>query len=79
MGLGKTMQAITAIRMLIRSGEVRSVLLVCPKPLVTNWKREFAMWAPELPVSVIEGDQDEATLALAIARRARSRSPTMKL
>jgi SNF2 family DNA or RNA helicase len=59
MGLGKTMQAITAIRMLVRSGEARSVLLVCPKPLVTNWKREFAMWAPELPLSVIEGDQEK--------------------
>ena len=26
-----------------------SVLLVCPKPLVTNWQREFALWAPEVP------------------------------
>lgn len=57
MGLGKTMQAISAIRMLIRSGEVRSVLLICPKPLVTNWKREFGMWAPEIPFDIIEGDQ----------------------
>ena len=57
MGLGKTMQAITAIRLLLRSGEVRSVLLICPKPLVSNWKREFALWAPELPLGVIEGDQ----------------------
>ncbi|MGQ9914531.1 MAG: DEAD/DEAH box helicase [Thermogutta sp.] len=58
MGLGKTMQAITAIRLLIRGGEARSVLLVCPKPLVTNWKREFEQWAPEIPVLVIEGDQN---------------------
>ena len=57
MGLGKTMQAITAIRMLLRSGELRSVLLICPKPLVTNWKREFGMWAPEIPLTIIEGDQ----------------------
>lgn len=57
MGLGKTMQAITAIRLLIHSGEIRSVLLVCPKPLVSNWQREFASWAPELPVAIIEGDQ----------------------
>jgi len=57
MGLGKTMQAITAIRLLIRSGELRSVLLVCPKPLVTNWHRELDLWAPEIPVLVIEGDQ----------------------
>ena len=57
MGLGKTMQAITAMRVLLRAGEIETVLLVCPKPLVTNWLREFALWAPELPVTVIEGDQ----------------------
>jgi SNF2 family DNA or RNA helicase len=57
MGLGKTMQAITAMRLLLRRGEVRSILLVCPKPLVTNWQREFGVWAPEVPVMVIEGDQ----------------------
>ena len=57
MGLGKTMQAITALRMLVRAGEIRSVLLICPKPLVTNWKREFTLWAPELPITIIEGDQ----------------------
>ncbi len=57
MGLGKTMQAITALRMLLHAGEIRNVLLVCPKPLVTNWQREFQAWAPEIPLTVIEGDQ----------------------
>ncbi len=57
MGLGKTMQAITAARLLLHAGELQSVLFICPKPLVTNWQREFAAWAPELPVTVIEGDQ----------------------
>ena len=57
MGLGKTMQAITTIRLLLRSGEVRNVLLICPKPLVSNWRREFTQWAPEIPVGIIEGDQ----------------------
>ncbi len=57
MGLGKTMQAITAMRLLLHAGELRQVLLVCPKPLVTNWQREFSQWAPELPVVVVEGDQ----------------------
>jgi len=57
MGLGKTMQAITAIRLLLRCGELKTVLLVCPKPLVSNWRREFNLWAPEVPVSVIEGEQ----------------------
>ena len=56
MGLGKTMQAITTVRMLLLAGHVRNVLLVCPKPLVTNWVREFRQWAPEIPVTVIEGD-----------------------
>lgn len=55
MGLGKTMQAITAIRLLVHHGQLRRVLLICPKPLVTNWQREFAQWAPELPVSSIDG------------------------
>ena len=57
MGLGKTMQAITAIRLLLHAGELRSALIVCPKPLVTNWQREFHQWAPEVPLTVIEGDQ----------------------
>jgi SNF2 family DNA or RNA helicase len=56
MGLGKTMQSITAIRLLMRSAQARRVLLVCPKPLIPNWTREFKMWAEELPVMVLEGD-----------------------
>jgi SNF2 family DNA or RNA helicase len=55
MGLGKTMQAITAIRLMVHQGQLRRVLLVCPKPLVSNWQREFAQWAPELPVTSVEG------------------------
>ncbi len=55
MGLGKTMQAITTIRLLLRTGEVRNVLLVCPKPLITNWQREFSLWAPEVNVQTIDG------------------------
>jgi SNF2 family DNA or RNA helicase len=57
MGLGKTMQATMAMRLLVRSEQVRRSLLVCPKPLVTNWQREFKLWAPELPVTVVSGNQ----------------------
>ncbi len=56
MGLGKTMQAISTMRMLLCSGELRNILLVCPKPLVSNWLREFSVWAPEIPVMAIEGN-----------------------
>jgi SNF2 family DNA or RNA helicase len=57
MGLGKTMQAIIALRLLAHEGRVRRALVVCPKPLVTNWQRELREWAPELPVTVVEGAQ----------------------
>jgi SNF2 family DNA or RNA helicase len=56
MGLGKTMQAISTIRLLLCSGQVRNVLMICPKPLVSNWLREFRVWAPEIPVAAIEGN-----------------------
>lgn len=63
MGLGKTMQAISTIRLLLCSGQARSVLLVCPKPLVSNWLREFSVWAPEIPVVAIEGNAAKRELA----------------
>jgi SNF2 family DNA or RNA helicase len=63
MGLGKTMQAISTIRLLLCSGQARSVLLVCPKPLVSNWLREFRVWAPEIPIVAIEGNAGKRELA----------------
>jgi SNF2 family DNA or RNA helicase len=57
MGLGKTMQAVTSVRLLIHRDWLRRILLICPKPLVSNWQREFRLWAPELPVTVVEGTQ----------------------
>ena len=55
MGLGKTMQTIVCIRMLLRSSQVKRVLVICPKPLIPNWQRELAMWAEEIPVATVEG------------------------
>ncbi|MEE2781413.1 MAG: DEAD/DEAH box helicase [Planctomycetota bacterium] len=59
MGLGKTMQAITSLRLLLHCGQLRRVLLICPKPLVTNWQREFDLWAPEIPLNVISGNAEQ--------------------
>ncbi len=59
MGLGKTMQAITSMRMLLRTRQATSILLICPKPLVTNWLREFKTWAPEVTVAAIQGNKSE--------------------
>jgi SNF2 family DNA or RNA helicase len=59
MGLGKTMQTIATVRMLLRAGFIKSVLIICPKPLVTNWQREFKSWAPEITVAAIKGNQHQ--------------------
>jgi SNF2 family DNA or RNA helicase len=56
MGLGKTAQAIIALRLLFHAGIIRRALLVCPKPLVTNWSRELRSWAEDMPFEVIGGD-----------------------
>ena len=56
MGLGKTAQAILAIRLLIQAGMARSVLIVCPKPLVFNWARELKLWAADMPFETFAGD-----------------------
>ena len=53
MGLGKTVQVIAAIRRLFNRAALRSVLLLCPKNLLTNWEREFERWAPELGIAVL--------------------------
>jgi SNF2 family DNA or RNA helicase len=58
MGLGKTVQTIIALRLLFSAGLIRRALLVCPKPLVTNWSRELRTWAEDLPFEVIGGSAD---------------------
>lgn len=56
MGLGKTGQAILALRLLFQAGLIRRGLIVCPKPLVSNWSRELRTWAEDLPFEVVGGD-----------------------
>jgi SNF2 family DNA or RNA helicase len=56
MGLGKTAQTILAMRLLFHNGTLKRTLVVCPKPLVTNWTRELSIWAPDVPFEVISGD-----------------------
>ena len=55
-GLGKTAQAIRALKKLQEDGtEVFPALIVCPNTLKKNWKREFAKWWPDVKVTVIKG------------------------
>jgi SNF2 family DNA or RNA helicase len=55
-GLGKTAQAIRAIKKLHDRGEdVFPALIVCPNTLKKNWEREFDKWWPGVDVTVIGG------------------------
>jgi len=55
-GLGKTAQAIRALKELQAQGnDVFPALIVCPNTLKKNWKREFERWWPGVDVEVIKG------------------------
>ena len=55
-GLGKTAQAIRALKRFQDGGEqVFPALIVCPNTLKKNWQREFARWWPGVNVEVIKG------------------------
>jgi SNF2 family DNA or RNA helicase len=56
MGTGKTVMSCVALRLLVRSGAVRSALIVCPLSLLGVWDEHLARWAPELRVTVVHGD-----------------------
>ena len=55
-GLGKTAQAIRALKKLQEDGEeVFPALIVCPNTLKKNWAREFVKWWPDVKTQVIKG------------------------
>jgi SNF2 family DNA or RNA helicase len=55
-GLGKTAQAIRALKELQERGEsVFPALIICPNTLKKNWEREFALWWPGVNVQVVGG------------------------
>jgi SNF2 family DNA or RNA helicase len=56
MGLGKTLQAIAHVVTEKENGRLTSpALVVAPKSLCGNWKRELERFAPSLRVVVVEG------------------------
>ena len=55
-GLGKTAQAIRALKKMHDNGEqVFPALVICPNTLKKNWEREFDRWWPGVNVTVING------------------------
>jgi len=59
-GLGKTAQAIRALKAIQDSGEdVFPALIVCPNTLKKNWAREFGRWWPDVKTQVIKGSSTQ--------------------
>ncbi|MCK4625675.1 MAG: restriction endonuclease, partial [Phycisphaerae bacterium] len=58
MGLGKTMQAIIAGRLLWREGLIEQILVICPKQLISNWKKEIDIWWHQASQSIMVVGRD---------------------
>jgi SNF2 family DNA or RNA helicase len=59
MGLGKTIQAIAAIRILVSEKRLERALIIVPAGLISQWRREIRLLAPELRISTIYGTAGE--------------------
>jgi SNF2 family DNA or RNA helicase len=62
MGLGKSIQAITAARFLFREGKIINCCILCPKAVLTDWEKKIWDWAPELKVIKITGEKNQREL-----------------
>ena len=63
MGLGKSIQAIVATRLLLRMGKVTNGLLLCPKSVLTDWEKKLWDWAPEIRVMKIRGSKEQRQIS----------------
>ncbi len=58
-GLGKTIEAIAALRVLALQRRMRAALVVVPAGLLHQWRKAASAWAPELQVSTVRGPAAE--------------------
>lgn len=65
MGLGKTLQTITVLLAEKQAGTEGTSLVICPASLVYNWKEEFARFAPEMRVGLLNGQKQDREAILA--------------
>ncbi|CAN9511775.1 unnamed protein product [Ophioblennius macclurei] len=61
MGLGKTLQVISFIDILLRNTEAHTVLAIVPVNTLQNWLSEFNLWLP--PQEALSPDADPAVVA----------------
>ena len=58
MGLGKSIQAIMALRLLFRQAALRYGLIICPKSVLIDWEKKIKEWAPELRILRVHGPKE---------------------
>merc|ERR1719210_2534839 len=61
MGLGKTIQCISAVSYLVEQGVPGPFLVCAPLSTVPNWVSEFQRFAPLVPCILYHGNKDERT------------------
>ena len=55
MGLGKTLQAIAVLNLIV--DKTKQSLIIVPKTLLINWRREFEKFSPNTTISLYEGGE----------------------
>lgn len=58
MGLGKSIQAIVAVRFLLRMGKITNGLILCPKSVLSDWEKKLWDWAPEVRVVKVRASKE---------------------
>jgi len=58
MGLGKSIQAIMALRLLYRQAILKYGLIICPKSVLIDWEKKLKEWAPELRTLTVHGHKN---------------------
>ncbi|PNT73311.1 CHD3-type chromatin-remodeling factor PICKLE-like [Brachypodium distachyon] len=59
MGLGKTVQVVCFLSHIIKGSFTTSpALILAPKSILLQWKKEFGCWASDLNILVHQGDKD---------------------
>ncbi|MGE5672538.1 MAG: DEAD/DEAH box helicase [Mycobacterium leprae] len=61
MGLGKSIQAIAALRLLLHREEIKACLILSPKSVLFDWYYKLRKWAPDLRTITVEGPKRRRT------------------
>ena len=67
MGLGKTIQTITAIKSIYEAKGIFRCLIIVPNSLLFNWLAEFQVWFKEVNPTILIGDKKNRFVQLDIS------------